>query len=169
MGGAFPPGKNFVSPGWLMLTLTKPENHPHLIDLFKFASPHPLLCNRVKMLWDSLHDPATLGAELNSSKQRLEWQMARIYRARNLIVHHGVEAPYMAVLLDHLHFYFSIALSRILHGLSTNSTWRPEDSVTHWSFKSAYVLQGLRSFPKQLCIADVFSEAKGPGNQCPWA
>jgi len=71
IGGAFPAGKKFVSPGWLMLTLTKPENHPHLLDLFKFASPHPLLCNRVKMMWDSLHDPIKLSGELRCRSNAL--------------------------------------------------------------------------------------------------
>jgi hypothetical protein len=151
-----------------MLALTKPENHPHLVDLFKFAAPHPLLCNRVKMLWSSLSNPAGLAAELALSKQRLEWHLARIYRARNLIVHYGVEAPHMAILLDHLHFYFSITLSRILHGLRMNATWRPEDSVTHWVAKSAYVLDGLKEFPKRLRVADFFTERQGPDDKCPW-
>jgi hypothetical protein len=168
IGGAFPQGTKFVSPGWLMLALTKPANHPHLVDLFKFAAPHPLLCNRVKMLWDSLSNPGALAAELALSKQRIEWHLARIYRARNLIVHHGMEAPHMTILLDHLHFYFSITLSRILHGLRMNVTWRPEDSVTHWVTKSAYVLDGLKEFPKRLRVADFFAERQSPDDEYPW-
>jgi len=71
IGGAFPAGKKFVSPGWLMLTLTKPENQSGTCLIFSNSqSPHPLLCNRVKMMWDSLHDPIKLSGELKMSKQR---------------------------------------------------------------------------------------------------
>jgi hypothetical protein len=74
----------------------------------------------------------------------------------------------MTILLDHLHFYFSITLSRILHGLRMNATWRPEDSVTHWAAKSEYVLDGLKKFPKRLRVADFFTERQSPDDECPW-
>jgi hypothetical protein len=151
-----------------MLTLTKPANHSDLVDLFKFASPHPLLCNRIKLLWDSLSDPNRLAAEFALSKRRLEWHLARIYRARNMIVHYGAEGPYMQVLLDHLHFYFSTTLSRVLHGLRLNAAWRPEDSITHWRARSAYVLDGLKNFSTRLQVSDFFSEFQGPGDHHPW-
>lgn len=168
LGGGFPPGKQFVSPGWLMLTLTKPAQDPDLVALFKFASSHPLLCNRVKTLWESLKDPKKLARELARSKQRVEWQLARIYRARNLIAHDGEEAPYLHVLLDHLHFYFSMALSRILHGLRVNAIWRPEDSITHWRARSDYVIDGLKNFPARLQVSDFFTEAQEAGDHHPW-
>jgi hypothetical protein len=168
LGGSFPPGKSFISPGWLMLTLARPKNHADLVDLFDYASPHPLLCHRIKMLWETLSDPRKLAAELTQSEQRLEWHLARIYRARNLIVHHGVEAPHMSVLLDHLHFYFSITLSRVLHGMRLHNDWNPDESITYWRNKSAYMIDGLKNFPSRLRVSDIFSESQGPSNHSPW-
>jgi hypothetical protein len=41
-------------------------------------------------------------------------QLFRVYRARNLIVHHGDPGEFVGPLLDTLQYYLSVPLTRVL-------------------------------------------------------
>lgn len=51
---------------------------------------------------------------INSHTKRLEWQIRRIYRARNLIVHTGITPLYTPILIEHTHSYLDIILSILI-------------------------------------------------------
>ena len=42
---------------------------------------------------------------LVNHRKRLEWQIMRIYRNRNMIVHDGSHFPYIELVVQNLHFY----------------------------------------------------------------
>ncbi len=73
-----------------------------------------LLRNRFHSLRTSLGSPKKAAAVLNTHWQRVEWQMRRIYRARNTIVHAGVTPTYIDVLIKNLHDYIDITTDTII-------------------------------------------------------
>lgn len=48
--------------------------------------------------------------------QRLEWQIMRIYRNRNLVIHNGRSMPYLSLLIENLHSYVDEFLNFIIDG-----------------------------------------------------
>lgn len=43
--------------------------------------------------------------ELKRHRRRIRWQIMRIYRNRNMIVHNGEHMPYLNIILGNLHYY----------------------------------------------------------------
>lgn len=158
-----------VSKERLLMTLARPNTDPTLKQLFKFASAHPLLIFRLNELWNSFSDPKTLIGELNSSKRRVEWHLLRIYRARNLIVHQGYDYGDLTPrLLDNLHSYFALTLSRILHGMQLNKNRSVDDSIAFWRSRSDYLLHMLSHNPKRLTVADFIAKPSSDGGSVVW-
>lgn len=51
---------------------------------------------------------------IENHKKRLEWQIRRIYRARNLIVHSGITPDYVEILITNLHDYLDIIFQTLI-------------------------------------------------------
>lgn len=51
---------------------------------------------------------------LENHQQKIEWQIKRIYRTRNLIVHSGRTVPFMSDLVEHLHNYVDFIINFII-------------------------------------------------------
>jgi hypothetical protein len=114
------------------------------------------LRNRIFSLWKIFSDPDALLNDTLTSQQRTSWQLLRIYRARNLIVHYGEEVSNVPHLLDHLQYYFSLTLSRILDSLSSHEQWTVADAVAHWTLREGYLLHQLKHEPSTLRVRDFF-------------
>lgn len=137
-------------------SLTKPDGHPRLNSLGGMASAHPLLLWRINVAWKVYHSPKHLLEELRSSRQRLEWQLGRIYRARNQLIHRGNENSMISLLTGNLQYYFSTTVSRLLHGLSERSDRSLREAAYRWCSQADYVIDQLSSAPGELTISDVF-------------
>lgn len=72
-----------------------------------------LLASRVKYLQDALSSPSKVLAILNAHKTRLEWQLRRIYRVRNIIVHSGITPAYTKLVIPHVHDYLDTVLNAL--------------------------------------------------------
>lgn len=136
-------------------TLTKPNNHPRLNSLGGHCASHSLLLWRVKAMWETFHNPKTLAADLQRSRRGLEWQLARIYRARNKLIHRGDESKILPNLGINLQYYFSTTVSRLLHGLAEKKDRTARDAAHRWCTQSDYVLDRLAGQPNQLTVADL--------------
>lgn len=79
----------------------------------KFRDFH-LLRDRFEYFKTLLSSPKNVVEALDAHKQRLEWQIRRIYRARNIIVHSGKIPPYTQPLIEHTHDYLDTVLSRLV-------------------------------------------------------
>lgn len=150
-----------VSRERLLLVLSRPTRDSDLVALFAFAADHPLWVFRLLELWELFHCPATLLKDLNQSQQRVRWQLYRIYRSRNLIVHEGHDTHLTVSLLDNLHYYFSITLSRILHGMQLRPGINVDGSIALWKSRSDYMLASLERDPSRLLVRDMFAQANG--------
>jgi hypothetical protein len=155
LGPGFLP-EGVVTAEEVLLALCRPNDHPHITGLLAGTSCHPLLMNRIFILWKRFSDPNLLLKDMTVSRQRTDWHLLRIYRARNLIVHEGHEVAATAYLVDNLQYYFSVTLSRILHGMALNKGWEVEDSAVHWTNRSSYVLEMLKTAPWTLKVKDFF-------------
>ena len=158
LGPGFPNSTDQFVDAWeTMLAVCKPAGHSHICQLLRYAHEHPLLCFRVYTLWQEFHEPGDLAKKLMESHQRVGWQLNRIYRARNLVVHDGIEPATLGFLLDNLQYYFSITISRILHGLQLNSTWGVPEAAALWRARNSYVREMLDARPSALRLSDFFA------------
>lgn len=156
--------KHYVDRGELIRVLCAPQNSEPIVQLLKFAAADPLLCFRLWRTWHEFHRPQRFREKLIRSRRRIAWQIVRIYRARNLLVHHGYETPHLGPLLDNLQYYCSSALQRVTHGLKRDSSWTVRDVIESWTAKSQYLLESLRNEPSRLTVGAVFdwSDDAGP-------
>lgn len=142
----------------ILTLLTEKRNSPGIVSLLNAVSGHPLLLYRINKAWELFNDPKALHANLVTSSKRMNWHLWRIYRARNLLVHQGVEPECLPQLANHLQQYLSWTLSRILHGLAFKAESTSRDSLHLWQSKSEHLLASLKNRPEVLVLGDVFPE-----------
>jgi hypothetical protein len=81
-----------------------------------------LLRDRFDYFKQMLSSSATVVAALDAHSQRLEWQIRRIYRTRNIIVHSGITPLYTKSLIEHTHDYLDTVLSLLVRLASKPKT-----------------------------------------------
>lgn len=81
-------------------------------------------------------------------------QLASVTAALPNATEHGVPTSEVitALLCDNLHYYVSSLLSRVIHGVSKNEGWQPEEAVKHWQLTGNFVLNGLKNQPEVLTL-----------------
>ena len=130
---------DFIAPDDVLRAVTGKEENDTIMYLFGRCSASPLLCNRLFSVWKEFHEPKALATSVARSKTRVEWQIARIYRARNLLVHRGEQSPYTWRLLRNAHYYVSSAISRVLHDLRDQPSWTVDTALIHQSQRYTYL------------------------------
>ncbi|MCH5258858.1 MAG: hypothetical protein J1F18_03840 [Lachnospiraceae bacterium] len=74
--------------------------------LFGMLEDYPILQYRLELFANHIFcNSKTVFDELVRHKHKLKWQIMRIYRNRNMIVHNGEYMPYLNVILENLHYY----------------------------------------------------------------
>jgi hypothetical protein len=74
--------------------------------LYGRLEEYPLLQYRMEYFSKKVFiDSKSVYQELIRHKRKLKWQIMRIYRNRNMIVHNGEYMPYINVILGNLHYY----------------------------------------------------------------
>lgn len=82
---------------------------------------YPLLRYRVYFLNAQLKNTKGLFSMIISHRNRVEWQLHRIYRARNYIIHDGRRQEKMnRDIVINLHSYIDIMFSKIIDLLSSS-------------------------------------------------
>jgi hypothetical protein len=81
--------------------------------LYEVVSNSPLLVNRLYNLHRFAQDPKLALRKINSHQDRLSWQIHRIYRERNQIVHSGRASPFLIPLVEHSFLYFRALSTRL--------------------------------------------------------
>lgn len=99
----------------VLQAVCEPSGGARISALLRVSAAQPLLRHRVYRAWELFHDPRRLAGRIRHSMENVRWNIARIYRARNLIVHDGESYRGLDVLNRHLEEYFSITMSRVLH------------------------------------------------------
>lgn len=98
----------------LVRLLVLPELATELAALEQLFGTFHLLRDRVQHFKSILATPASVTAVLDAHCIRLKWQIRRIYRTRNIIVHSGKTPNYTQSLIEHTHDFLDIVLSSLV-------------------------------------------------------
>ena len=82
------------------------ENSEQFNELFGKVDDFELLRYRLYSLGKVFEKPKRVVETLNNHQRRVEWQLHRIYRARNSVVHSGQSPGFTSVLVVNAHDYF---------------------------------------------------------------
>lgn len=103
------PGKKFTDKLARLLALPEFAAERTVIES-AFRDFH-LLRDRFSYLQSIVSSPEAVLAAVDAHRLRLEWQIRRIYRTRNIIVHSGETPFYTRPLIEHTHDYLDSVLS----------------------------------------------------------
>ena len=117
----------------LLSVLLLDDNTPNLTEFTNLIIHHPLICNRLTKAHKKLLDsPNSVVHSLRNSKQNVEWQIKRIYKVRNEIVHKGrITPPIIRQLTQHLHTYFIRTVQAVVYELDRHPRWSINDALEH--------------------------------------
>ncbi len=90
------------------------ENSTEMKKVYEHLSQNPLLRTRLFSLRKALADGKNIATFLDSHKTRIEWQIKRLYRMRNIATHLGVEVSGIDIATNHLHNYFDYVVNYML-------------------------------------------------------
>ncbi|MDX1822266.1 MAG: hypothetical protein R3197_15320 [Paracoccaceae bacterium] len=82
----------------------------HICSVFR---NNPLALYRLKNLEDKFSSPANFERTLGAHSQKVKWQVQRIYRERNTVMHNGQSSPFVRQLLSNCYFYFQTTFTSI--------------------------------------------------------
>ncbi|WP_420002909.1 hypothetical protein [Arenibacterium sp. LLYu02] len=90
--------------------ITEEKNNGAFGELLSGFKDFELLRHRTFTLSQVLKDPQEIKKKLANHEQLVNWQIHRIYRTRNKIVHSGESPKFTKYLLENAHDFFDIAL-----------------------------------------------------------
>lgn len=110
----FPKGEKYTLVEKVALILSEPDNDELKNELFKKLGDFVLLRNRCHEISELLKDPKKILAILKNHEKKVSWQLRRIYRTRNLVVHSNEVPPFLNILIENAHTYLDTFLSQVL-------------------------------------------------------
>lgn len=88
---------------------------PRINEICATLNSNPLLRTRIFTAATELFVSAeSVSINLALHKQKITWQISRIYRMRNFIVHTGKTMPFVGDLVEHLHNYLDYVINYIV-------------------------------------------------------
>ena len=98
--------ENEQDPVKLALVLGVKAQEESYNELKNMLEEYPILQYRMELFSKHIFcNSKTVFEELMRHKEKLKWQIMRIYRNRNMIVHNGEHMPYLEIVLGNLHYY----------------------------------------------------------------
>lgn len=101
---------NSSIPQRVLLLLTHSSTEALLEQLFEKMGDFELLRYRCFRLRLEFKDQQSAIRKIESHQRRVTWQLRRIYRARNLVVHQGTSPAWLRSVIETAHEYFDQAL-----------------------------------------------------------
>jgi hypothetical protein len=108
-----------------------------------------LMNDRFEYLCFIFEDPKNMLNGLKTHSKRVGWQIRRIYRARNLIVHSGTTPSYTEMLIENTHDYLDTVINQIIKLASESK----KITTIEQAFK--YVDMKYSAFEDELSAKDV--------------
>ncbi|WP_124170515.1 HEPN domain-containing protein [Pseudomonas aeruginosa] len=103
-----------------------------------------LLSDRYSYVKDLISTPASIVRSLDAHQQRVSWQIRRIYRARNLIVHDGKTPSYCEVLIENIHDYLDFVLNGLMSLASQQRISTIDQGFKYVELNYSAYLSGLK-------------------------
>ncbi|MDD1776960.1 MAG: hypothetical protein LUQ65_02250 [Candidatus Helarchaeota archaeon] len=131
------------------------NNEPIWEKFYKLFENHPLLKNRIYYLSTKFSTADLVLKALSSHMERVSWQIQRIYRARNLIIHSGKTLPYVNILVENLHSYLDRVLDLLNEKIPHSSHSITIDQIAlEVKLECESHFHILRKLGKEKCISD---------------
>lgn len=133
------------------------ENEPLRELLYTKIGRNLRLRFKIFNLMKSLHSADSIYKTIDVHNKRIKWQLQRIYRVRNLIVHKGEKLEYIKQLVENLHSYYHTIISLANEVKNDNPDLESLDMI----FKFVRIehdahLGMLRNLKNQECMGDNF-------------
>jgi hypothetical protein len=94
------------------------------------ATHNPLMTFRLNGLQQYfLKDRTTFSKSMKNYVRHIDWQLRRIYRVRNMVVHLGQHQKSAQLLVQHLHSYLILTLLNLIQDLRHNPEWGIMDAL----------------------------------------
>lgn len=103
---------------FILLDINKVKREEFLCNCNDF----PLLKERINYYNSTLSDPRKVYDYVEKHANRVRWQIMRIYRNRNLIVHNASKMPYLSLLIENLHSYVDDFLYYTISSISNGKS-----------------------------------------------
>lgn len=91
------------------------ENKNERQDFYKRCIGFPLLVERIEYYNQVLSSKRGVHIYVDKHAKRVQWQIMRIYRNRNLIIHNADKMPYLMLLIENLHSYVDEFIDFVIH------------------------------------------------------
>jgi hypothetical protein len=145
-----------------MLTILLDRNEEKVVQEFgNLVGDHPLLHYRIYSLREHFFkDAKTASKQILRHRVNIDWQIRRIYRARNYILHKGCCWPQTRQLIQHLHSYFIISMHNLVHDLRRNTSWSIADAFQHRRTIFDHFIARLRNGERQVLMDEVYDPLK---------
>lgn len=135
-------GSNHVEKIYAFIVLDKYDGLRR--DLYKELDDYPLLRYRLFSLNDSMKNNKKLKVMLKKHTEKTKWQIYRIYRARNCIIHDGENINKIEDLLENLHNYIDELCRGIIENASTRESYfSVADSIYEMKIKNKFYMERL--------------------------
>ena len=121
--------------------LILPEHQDLRLQLEASFGDFHLLSDRYSHLKNVMSTPQNVVGLLDSHSKRVEWQIRRIYRARNMIVHDGVTPSFTDVLIENTHDYLDTVMGGLMALASSKYTLNAIDQgfkMVELNYRSYY-------------------------------
>ncbi len=131
-----------------MLAIFLSDPKGELVNKFcELISDNPLLLFRTERLWESyFKSPEKLADSIELHNKNVTWQLCRIYRARNEIMHQGRHLLGLRQLMQHLHTYYATTIHALIHDLKKSPSWSIIDAFEHRRRLYDHFLQRLKNY-----------------------
>lgn len=135
------------------------ENELIRNELLGNLDKYPLLRYRLFLLNKIFDNSSEAESFLSNHQKRVEWQIRRIYRVRNLIVHSGSMPSYTNLLIENLHNYFDTFLNMIIDdSIKFKRAQTIEQCILEMNFQYKLILKNLDKHKKSAITLETYKE-----------
>ena len=140
-----------------LLLLTTEANVEKRKKLLFALGNHVLLKNRIQSLADSFSTADAALNTINSHRKKVAWQLQRIFRARNLIVHTGETVSGVNILVENLHSHLDRVIDVLVEEINRKRGSTTIDEIhLDVALKSRAHLKILEENPGCRCTKENF-------------
>lgn len=104
-------GSNSIEKFTALVALDKFKTNRHIF--YDALKENPLLKYRLSQFHSLLSSPKKIKLFIDNHEKKVIWQIKRIYRTRNLIVHVGIVPNYTETLVENSHTYLDLLITSI--------------------------------------------------------
>lgn len=158
--GAIPPqltrsNPHRVSREDVLEAITGVDNNPTAVAIMGLSDDAQLLRIRIQETYNSFGTADGMKKSLARSHDRIVWQIHRIYRASNLLVHRGEQSHLLWRLLQNAQYYTSLVISRVMHDMAINEGWTVDTALEAEKLRYEYLIRTLTRHSDHVTYGDL--------------